>query len=103
MCCCKCCLWCLQKIVAFINRNAYIILAIKGTNYCESAMTAVKLIVTVRRRGGCDGSVGTEKSRVEQSSRAVRTRWPACRRDCVFAAAVSPCVALPCCRMRCAS
>ena len=27
MCCIKCCMWCLEKIVAFINRNAYILVA----------------------------------------------------------------------------
>lgn len=45
--CCKCCLWCLEKIVAFINRNAYVVMAIRGTSYCDSAITAVKLIVSV--------------------------------------------------------
>jgi choline transporter-like protein 2/4/5 len=30
MCCIKCCMWCLEKIVAFINRNAYILVAGKG-------------------------------------------------------------------------
>jgi solute carrier family 44 (choline transporter-like protein), member 2/4/5 len=29
----------------FINRNAYIIVAIKGYNYCSSALRAIKLIV----------------------------------------------------------
>uniref|UniRef100_A0A7S0RW54 Choline transporter-like protein n=1 Tax=Chlamydomonas leiostraca TaxID=1034604 RepID=A0A7S0RW54_9CHLO len=46
MCCVKCCMWCLEKIVAFINRNAYILVAVKGTNYCVSAGRAVALIVT---------------------------------------------------------
>ena len=27
--CCKCCLWCLEKFMRFINRNAYIMCAIK--------------------------------------------------------------------------
>lgn len=46
MCCCKCCMWCLEKIVAFINRNAYIMMAIKGVGYCEGAFKALKLIVS---------------------------------------------------------
>jgi hypothetical protein len=33
--------------VAFINRNAYIMVAVKGTNYCVSAGRAIALIVTV--------------------------------------------------------
>lgn len=24
MCCCKCCLWCLEKIMKYINKNAYV-------------------------------------------------------------------------------
>ncbi len=45
MCCVKCCMWCLEKIVAFINRNAFILIAVKGSNYCVSAARAVQLIV----------------------------------------------------------
>jgi len=30
----------------FINRNAYIMVAVKGSSYCSSAIRAVKLIVT---------------------------------------------------------
>lgn len=29
ICMCKCCLWCLEKFMRFINRNAYIVCAIK--------------------------------------------------------------------------
>lgn len=29
MCCVKCMMWCLEKIVAFINRNAYILIGLK--------------------------------------------------------------------------
>lgn len=29
----------------FINRNAYIMVAVKGTGYCQSAARAVRLIV----------------------------------------------------------
>jgi len=46
LCCVKCCMWCLEQIVKFINRNAYIMVAIKGGGYCASAGRAVKLIVT---------------------------------------------------------
>ncbi|KAJ9522324.1 hypothetical protein QJQ45_008201 [Haematococcus lacustris] len=42
----QCIMWCLEKIVAFINRNAYIMVAVKGTSYCVSAGRAVSLIVT---------------------------------------------------------
>ncbi|GIL73734.1 hypothetical protein Vretifemale_3863 [Volvox reticuliferus] len=46
MCCVKCCMWCLEQIVKFINRNAYIMMAIKGKGYCCAAIQAVKLIVS---------------------------------------------------------
>jgi choline transporter-like protein 2/4/5 len=48
MCCVKCCAWCLEKIVAYINHNAYIIIGLKGTSYCSAAMRAIELIITVR-------------------------------------------------------
>ncbi|GAX82666.1 hypothetical protein CEUSTIGMA_g10092.t1 [Chlamydomonas eustigma] len=46
MCCVKCCAWCLEKIVAYINHNAYIIIGLKGTSYCSAAMRAIELIIT---------------------------------------------------------
>ena len=45
MCCCKCCLWCLEKFLKFINRNAYIMVAIYGRNFCMSARDALKLLL----------------------------------------------------------
>ena len=44
LCLCKCCFWCLEKFMKFINRNAYILTAIKGTNFCKSAKDAFSLI-----------------------------------------------------------
>jgi len=45
LCVCKCCLWCLEKFMRFINRNAYIMCAVKNTNFCKSAMAAFNLIM----------------------------------------------------------
>ena len=42
---CKCCLWCLEKFMRFINRNAYIMCAIKSTNFCKSARDAFNLLM----------------------------------------------------------
>merc|ERR1719229_1676435 len=42
---CKCCLWCLEKFMRFINRNAYIMCAVKNTNFCKSALAAFNLIM----------------------------------------------------------
>ena len=48
MCCVKCCIWCLEKIVAFINKNAYIMIGLKGSNYCSAAGRAIQLLISVR-------------------------------------------------------
>jgi len=42
---CKCCMWCLEKFLKFINYNAYIICAMKSTNFCTSAQTAYNLLM----------------------------------------------------------
>jgi len=43
--CCQCCLWCLEKFMRFINRNAYIMCAIKSKNFCSSAKDAFNLLM----------------------------------------------------------
>ncbi|XP_066119265.1 choline transporter-like protein 4 [Saccopteryx bilineata] len=45
MCCFKCCLWCLEKFIKFLNRNAYIMIAIYGKNFCVSARNAFMLLM----------------------------------------------------------
>uniref|UniRef100_A0A4X1VCV8 Choline transporter-like protein n=1 Tax=Sus scrofa TaxID=9823 RepID=A0A4X1VCV8_PIG len=45
MCCFKCCLWCLEKFIKFLNRNAYIMIAIYGKNFCVSAKNAFMLLM----------------------------------------------------------
>uniref|UniRef100_A0A2D4LPR8 Choline transporter-like protein n=2 Tax=Micrurus spixii TaxID=129469 RepID=A0A2D4LPR8_9SAUR len=43
--CFKCCFWCLEKFIKFLNRNAYIMIAIYGTNFCTSAKNAFSLLM----------------------------------------------------------
>ncbi|KAM4535030.1 choline transporter-like protein 2 isoform 2-T2 [Fundulus diaphanus] len=43
--CLKCCFWCLEKFIKFLNRNAYIMVAIYGKNFCASASAAFSLIM----------------------------------------------------------
>merc|ERR1719240_657990 len=43
--CCRCCLWCLEKCLKFINRNAYIETALYGMAFCEAACAAFKIIL----------------------------------------------------------
>uniref|UniRef100_A0A8C2XFI2 Choline transporter-like protein n=1 Tax=Cyclopterus lumpus TaxID=8103 RepID=A0A8C2XFI2_CYCLU len=45
LCCMKCCLWCLEKFIKFLNRNAYIMIAIYGKNFCVSAKNAFLLLM----------------------------------------------------------
>ncbi|XP_056443033.1 choline transporter-like protein 2 isoform X1 [Gadus chalcogrammus] len=43
--CMKCCFWCLEKFIKFINRNAYIMIAIYGKSFCPSAKDAFFLLM----------------------------------------------------------
>mmetsp|Transcript_25196 Transcript_25196/g.47612 ORF Transcript_25196/g.47612 Transcript_25196/m.47612 type:complete len:723 (+) Transcript_25196:109-2277(+) len=45
MCCIKCCMWYLEKVMKYINRNAYIIVAVKGSSFCMAANRAIQLII----------------------------------------------------------
>ena len=45
LCLCKCCLWCLENFMRFINRNAYIMCAMKSTNFCVSSKDAFNFIL----------------------------------------------------------
>ncbi|KAG0610439.1 hypothetical protein M758_7G065600 [Ceratodon purpureus] len=44
-CCAQCCLGCIEWTVKFINRNAYIVIAINGKGFCRAAAKATGLIV----------------------------------------------------------
>ncbi|PVD22194.1 hypothetical protein C0Q70_17999 [Pomacea canaliculata] len=43
--CLKCCMYCLEKFLKFINKNAYIMIAMRGRNFCFSAKDAFCLIM----------------------------------------------------------
>ncbi|CAN0388104.1 unnamed protein product, partial [Ectocarpus sp. 13 AM-2016] len=44
LCCLSCFFWCLEKCVKFINKNAYIQVAIFSTSFCRSSKNAFWLI-----------------------------------------------------------
>ncbi|TFJ84645.1 hypothetical protein NSK_004110 [Nannochloropsis salina CCMP1776] len=44
LCCCQCGFWCLEKILKFVNKNAYIQTAVNGTSFCTSGKMAFFLI-----------------------------------------------------------
>merc|ERR1719327_358045 len=52
------CLWCFEKSVKFLNKNAYIQVALMGTNFCKSAKEAFFLILRNAVRFGVLGSLG---------------------------------------------
>ncbi|KAH9500274.1 hypothetical protein Btru_073598 [Bulinus truncatus] len=43
--CLKCCFWCLEKVLKFLCKNAYIMIAVYGKNFCTSAKRAFELIL----------------------------------------------------------
>ncbi|KAL8625988.1 hypothetical protein ACOMHN_012580 [Nucella lapillus] len=43
--CLKCCFWCLEKLLKFINKNAYIMIAIYGRSFCAATKDAFLLIM----------------------------------------------------------
>lgn len=45
LCFCKCFFWCLENFLKFINKNAYIMCAVHGKNFCRSASDAFSLLM----------------------------------------------------------
>lgn len=45
MCFCKCCFSCVESFLKFISRNAYIMCAVHGKNFCASAKDAFNLLM----------------------------------------------------------
>ncbi|XP_046561231.1 choline transporter-like protein 2 [Haliotis rubra] len=43
--CLKCCFWCLEKFLKLLNKNAYILTAVYGKNFCSAARKAFMLIL----------------------------------------------------------
>uniref|UniRef100_A0A8P4G507 Choline transporter-like protein n=1 Tax=Dicentrarchus labrax TaxID=13489 RepID=A0A8P4G507_DICLA len=43
--CLKCCFWCLEKLIRYMNHNAYVMVAIYGKNLCTSAREAFFLLM----------------------------------------------------------
>lgn len=43
--CLRCCFWCLEKFLKFLNTNAYIMISVYGKNFCWSAKEAFKLLM----------------------------------------------------------
>lgn len=55
----RCCLWCLEKFIKFINKNAYIQIALTGANFCTAAKKAFFLILNNALRFGAVALLGS--------------------------------------------
>jgi len=56
--CVRCCLNCIEKIIEFLNKNAYIIIAVTGKSFCSASSDAMSLIASNPLRYGIVGAVG---------------------------------------------
>lgn len=57
-CCTQCCLGCVEWTIKFINRNAYIMIAITGRGFCKAAAMATGLIINNILRIGTVNVIG---------------------------------------------
>jgi len=55
----QCLIWCFEKCIKFLNKNAYIQIALKGTNFCTSAKKAFFLILRNALRFGTVAILGS--------------------------------------------
>lgn len=56
--CIRCCLACVERIVQFINKTAYIQIAIRGKNFCMAAYDGFNLVWSNAMRYAIVGGVG---------------------------------------------
>jgi hypothetical protein len=56
--CLQYCLWCIEKCIKFLNKNAYIQIALLGKNFCVSAKNAFYLIARNFARFGVVATLG---------------------------------------------
>merc|ERR1711968_130145 len=59
LCAIQCCIWCMEKCMKFINRNAYILIAIHGLSFCTAAKRSFFLILRNIARIGAVASLST--------------------------------------------
>lgn len=56
--CCQCCLACFESFLKFLNKNAYIEIAIYGYSFCTAAKEALRTLTNNALRVGAINSVG---------------------------------------------
>lgn len=57
--CMRCCLACVERIVQFINKNAYIQIALSGKNFCMAAKDGFELVWSNPLRYAIVGGIGS--------------------------------------------
>ena len=57
--CVQCCLACLERIVKFLNKNAYIQIALRGRNFCMASKDGFELVWSNPLRFGVVGGIGS--------------------------------------------
>jgi len=55
----QCCIWCFEQCIKFLNKNAYIQIALRGTNFCTSARKAFQIILANVLRFGTVAVLGS--------------------------------------------
>ncbi|RLN87491.1 hypothetical protein BBJ28_00004806 [Nothophytophthora sp. Chile5] len=53
----QCCLWCLEKCLRFLSKNAYILVAMKGHSFCASARDAFRILLSNMAQVGAVSTV----------------------------------------------
>ncbi|XP_044756952.1 choline transporter-like protein 1 [Coccinella septempunctata] len=56
--CCQCCLYCFEKILKYLTRNAYIEVAAYGYSFCKGGRQAFRLLVANALRVAAINSIG---------------------------------------------
>jgi solute carrier family 44 protein 1 (choline transporter-like protein) len=56
--CCACCLWCFENCLKFLNKNAYIEIAIHGSSFCTAARRAFQTLFENIARVAVINSIG---------------------------------------------
>lgn len=56
--CCRCYVACFERFIKFLNKNAYIQIALTGKNFCRSAWNAFSLILRNPLKFGVVGGLG---------------------------------------------
>jgi hypothetical protein len=59
ICCCNCLLSCFERFIKFINRHAYVHIAMTGENFCEASVNSFSLVLRNAGRFGIVHGLGS--------------------------------------------